>query len=320
MKKFKISYGSLIILIIFLFLQLFYCSDLNKNTNINDNDNNTPVNDEPTDETNEDFIYENSSIKEFEQEILGKLTGVLEIEPGIKISERHSLNSRIIVNQYLSETLENLEYTPQSHLFRYIYAVLESTEESDEYVVLGAHHDSINDECPGADDNASGVALVMAVARSMKGIARRNINLMFVFFDEEEKGGIGSNFFAKKLKNEGVKIHSMHNFDMVGWDEDGDRAIEIDKQFSQNIYQIYYDASDISGLNVPIYLVAGGGSDHITFRLHGFKALGIFEECYNGDTTPHYHKPTDTYDTINFDYLLSTTLLVIEAMKILLKQ
>ena len=52
-----------------------------------------------------------------------------------------------------------------------------------------------------------------------------------------------------------------------------------------------------------------GSTDHASFR-PTFLAIGLTEEYTSGDTTPYYHKAGDTFDTVNFPYLLSTTVLV----------
>ena len=70
-------------------------------------------------------------------------------------------------------------------------------------IVIGCHYDSIG---PGADDNASGVAVALDVAKKVKGVT-------FVFFDAEERGLLGSKYYVKNLK---VLPDSMINLDMVG--------------------------------------------------------------------------------------------------------
>ncbi len=55
----------------------------------------------------------------------------------------------------------------------------------------------------------------------------------------------------------------------------------------------------------------------LKIRRLGIKAVGITEECRNKDTTPYIHKPGDTYETMNFDYLGSTTRVLVEVMKML---
>ncbi|MBO6763000.1 MAG: M28 family peptidase, partial [Roseivirga sp.] len=57
----------------------------------------------------------------------------------------------------------------------------------------------------------------------------------------------------------------------------------------------------------PIQISDVTSTDHRSFRQLGFAATGITEEYKNGDTTPHYHRSTDTYETVNFAYLTTIT-------------
>ena len=203
---------------IFLILLLISCSK--KPTDIENND--TVI--------EQDIVYSPESIKEFEQEILGALSGETEIIPDTTLTERFSISSKSIARQYIRDIFKSIGLSPQRHMYgtnaENVYAILEATVENDEYIVLGAHFDSV-ENCPGADDNASGVTLIMAAARSMAGIVQRSKNLIFVLFDEEEVGLLGSKKFVQKLITDEINIHSMHNFDMLGWDEDDDSAVEI---------------------------------------------------------------------------------------------
>ena len=71
-----------------------------------------------------------------------------------------------------------------------IYGTLKATVDTDEYIVLGAHFDSVKNS-PGANDNASGVVLVYFVALQLVAQKKRTKNFVFVFFDEEENNLIG---------------------------------------------------------------------------------------------------------------------------------
>ncbi len=96
----------------------------------------------------------------------------------------------------------------------------------------------------------------------------------------------------------------MTTVDQLGWDEDGDRQIEIELAIPGEIDRV---AASIArhGLSVSLLPTNTAGSDHTAFREQGFPALGITEEFVNGDTTPHYHLGSDGFDTVNFDYLAS---------------
>ncbi len=110
-----------------------------------------------------------------------------------------------MVQNYLFDELTELRLTPQRDQYGQasanIYGKLMATADTDEYILLGAHFDTVRNS-PGANDNASGVALVYLVASELVALERRSKNFVFAFFDEEEKWYRGSWHFAKKLVEE----------------------------------------------------------------------------------------------------------------------
>src|SRR5690606_27860869 len=82
-------------------------------------------------------------------------------------------------------------------------------------IVVGAHYDHI-DDCPGADDNASGTAALLAVARTL-GPHEWSRTLYIACWDEEETGLHGSRHWADQVVAEGQKIELYFNFDAIGY-------------------------------------------------------------------------------------------------------
>jgi Zn-dependent M28 family amino/carboxypeptidase len=160
--------------------------------------------------------------------------------------------------------------------------------------------------------------MVLAAAKDLAALKDRNVNVVFVLFDEEEKGLIGSDRFAKMLKDQKVPVTSVHTVDQMGWDADGDRAIELELPDGK-LAELYETAARESGLNVPLEVTRTDTSDHQSFRKYGFQAVGLTEEYVNGDTTPYYHTPRDTYATVNWDYLTSSTRLFDAVLEKLVK-
>ncbi len=99
-----------------------------------------------------------------------------------------------------------------------VIGVLPGTTTPDERLVVGAHHDSVHD-CTGADDNASGVAGVLEAARVL-GARRYARTLVFVCFDDEEAGLVGSSDYAARARAEGDDIVGMVAFEMIGYTDD----------------------------------------------------------------------------------------------------
>ena len=105
----------------------------------------------------------------------------------------------------------------------------------------------------------------------------------------------------------------------MGWDQNHNRAIELEIPY-EGAVELYQQAADTLKLTIPIFTTAETGSDHVSFRRLGYKAVGITEEYRHGDTTPFIHRAGDTFQTIDFEYLASTTRLLVEVFRMLTQQ
>ena len=257
----------------------------------------------------------------FQMEMVKKLTGGEEIASGVRLENRGLPENRVPVRAYLDGVLESLGMEPQRHLYREngenVFALLPATSESDEYVVLGAHFDT-GSRTPGASDNATGCAAVLGTAQFLAKLSQRSRHVYVVLFDEEERGLQGSSAFAEMLQAEGKEVVAVHTIDQMGWDSDGDGAIELELPY-EGAEELYRMAAEAAGFTSDIHVTEEAGSDHTAFRRLGMPAVGLTEEYRNGDTTPHIHRPTDSWDTVDFVYLARVTRLVQAAMEILLK-
>lgn len=255
-------------------------------------------------------------VTSLQKEIISKLAGDSEIRPGVKLPNRNTLENRQEARVFLVDLLKRFGLEPKRQTYssegENIYAVLSCGRPAAETIVLGAHYDTVRNS-PGANDDATGVAAVAAVARQMSRNPKRSRDILFVFFDEEERGLRGSKAFAQMLKDENHPVHSVHTIDQMGWDQDRDRAIELEIPYDGAL-ELYQKAAKDLKMAIPIYTTTEAGSDHSAFRRLGYKAVGITEEYRHGDTTPWMHKPGDTTETIDFEYLGSTTRLVAEVM------
>jgi Zn-dependent M28 family amino/carboxypeptidase len=132
--------------------------------------------------------------------------------------------------------------------------------------------------------------------------------MVFVLFDQEEVGLVGSTLYADQLVAEATVVDSVHVFDMISWDGDEDGAAELWSP-SPQLEALYVGAG--TSLGIPVSAVPFQYSDHQSFLDKGFVTVGVSEEFVGGDYTPHYHQPTDTYDKIEFPYLTSITRLAL---------
>ncbi|MBO9539633.1 M28 family peptidase [bacterium] len=246
---------------------------------------------------------------------LSVLTGKTPMPGGTLIPERGTVDGRARTRQYLVSALEQLGYTVERHAYRTngenLFVRLMAPTPTNEYILLGAHLDSVRNA--GANDNGTGTCAVLEAAALLKQLEGRKVNILFAWFDEEELGLIGSVAMAKDFKRQGMAITSAHTIDMMGWDKDGDRAVEIERP-DGGLWDYYRMVNETHGLNLPLTRTNSGSTDHVAFREAGFESVGLCEEWVGGDTTPHYHKRTDTYETIDFDYLASTTRLMVAAV------
>ncbi len=237
---------------------------------------------------------------------------------------RSSPEQRAAAAAWLDRQLESLGLTPRRHDYRLpnvnglvdllmpplrgvnVYAVVEATVPDASVVVVGAHYDS-EPESPGAGDNAAGVALVLSLARWLEGLDHRARDHYLVFFDQEEDDEVGSRAFARFLHREGLDVDSVHVTDLSGWDDDGDGVVEIQSPTSR-LEAHYRRAAET--LRIPLRVTTGGSSDNKSFLAAGFATVGVF-----GDVTRHLHRPTDTLETVDFEYLRRMTLLVGEVLR-----
>lgn len=250
------------------------------------------------------------------KDIVGSLTGEVEIAPGVKLSKRGTDSERKYVRDYLSNLLKDAGIEPQDHVYKSgmskgvnLYAMIPATVETNEYVLIGAHYD--HPFGPGANDNATGVALTYVVAKNLMLQPMRNKNILIVFFDQEEDGLIGSKAFAKKMKDDGTNLTSVHTVDQMGWDQDGDEAIELEMP-TKKLEEFYRCVANSYRYSMKLETTRTTSTDHDSFRKFGFNSIGITEEYVNNDTTPYYHQRNDTYKTVNFSYLEATTKFMID--------
>ena len=262
-----------------------------------------------------DFIEKQVDQRRMES-YLSVFTGKAPIAPNAgTIPERGGVEGRAMTRAFLTTTLKGLGYQVEEHSYRRnganIMARLMAEVPTDEYILVGAHMDSVHNA--GADDNASGSTAVLEAATVLKNLKGRKVNLIFAWFDEEELGLIGSRYLARDFRKQGLKLTSAHTIDMLGWDADGDKTVELARP-GGIIWDYYQMVNETHGLNLPLDRSSTGSSDHVSFEQQGFDSVCISEEWTSGDTTPQYHRRGDTYETINTAYLATATRLVVAAV------
>jgi len=193
-------------------------------------------------------------------------------------------------------------------------------------VILGAHIDAVPGT-PGADDNASGVAALLEAARLLAS-ARMTVPMLFCAFNLEELNMVGSTAFAQKLKSATRQVKLMISLEMVGYTDSRPGS----QQLPTGLAPFYPDRGDFIGvignwnsnpllrtfaaamrgslrLNVETLSVPGKGglvpavrlSDHAPFWDLGYPALMVTDTAFYRN--PNYHKPSDSLETLDLDFL-----------------
>jgi hypothetical protein len=180
-----------------------------------------------------------------------------------------------------------------------------------ECVVVGAHHDhlglggdaslspeQVGSVHPGADDNASGVAALLAVARAFAagGPSRRTV--LFAAFGAEELGLLGSSYLVKNppARCPVERMQLMVNLDMVGRPRGG--KLYVDGAGTAKGLRGMVEALAGRSPRLPLALAFGGDgygpSDHTSFHARGVPVLFLFTGAH-----ADYHRPTDTAEKID---------------------
>jgi hypothetical protein len=251
-------------------------------------------------------------VEDYLREVVGKLSGERPIADGVRLAARATAEERASARDYLWQELARLGYTVSLHDYgtgANVVGVLPAPGEA--IVIAGAHFDGVP-FVPAAADDATGCALVLAAARWLPEATGRTRPIHVVLFDEEELGLIGSHRYAEMLFTAGTEVAGVHVYDMISFDGDGDRAVELWSP-SPALEAAYRAHGEVLGM--PIQPVSFTSSDHQSFLERGFPATGVSEEFVAGDHTPHYHQPTDTYDHVDFAYLTAVTRLAMAVLR-----
>ncbi len=178
---------------------------------------------------------------------------------------------------------------------------------TDEYIVVGAHYDhlglggenslspaSFGKVHPGADDNASGVAAIIELAREHASRDRQSrLGLLFLAFAGEEIGLLGSSHWVDNPTRPLEHAAVMLNFDMVGRIDDGKLYVG-GTGTAEPLEALARDAAANHDLRIDLSRAGYSSSDHTSFLAKKIPALFFFSGLHSD-----YHKPSDTADKID---------------------
>jgi Zn-dependent M28 family amino/carboxypeptidase len=219
------------------------------------------------------------------------------------------------------------DYEVREDRYRNVIAVRRGVEERDSVMVIGAHYDAYGD-FPGADDNASGLAVLLELARTLPADPPRRTQYLVAFSTEEPpffgSDDMGSYRFAKSLREEGRRVVIMVALDLVGRfsDEPGSQkmpfpglgllypdrgnfvAVVGDLRSGSAIKRVRSGmlatgALPVRSFRAPAAMPGVHWSDHSSFRRFDMPSVLVTDTAYLRN--PDYHTRDDTPDTLDYE-------------------
>ncbi len=190
-------------------------------------------------------------------------------------------------------------------------------------LVIGGHYDHLGWGGPGsgaldpdthavhngADDNASGTAMTLALARYLKKHPLRH-PVMVAFWSAEEIGALGSDYFVKHPPVPLPRIRFYLNFDMVGRLTDSSGLFITGTGTARELDSLSKGWAKRTDLRLTFSPEGFGGSDHMNFYLAGVPVLFFFTGMHED-----YHKHTDDADKINYDGMVHIAQLGLDILR-----
>jgi hypothetical protein len=191
-------------------------------------------------------------------------------------------------------------------------------------ILISAHYDNrmqnisqTNARAPGADDNASGVAAILELARILSKVNLKN-NIQFALFSGEEQGQWGSTVYAKHLQANDTRFNTVMNLDMIGYPPHGLNKVTVEYDLGNKIttndinskntaHFVENIASEYTDLKTSLRTL--GKTDLIPFEATGNIVIGLHDG--GSELNPNYHNVSDTPSTLDVQYLASVTKLAL---------
>lgn len=182
-------------------------------------------------------------------------------------------------------------------------------------VIVGAHFDHLGQSqgsvYPGADDNASGVAILLEAARVLAQSGPFRNDILFIAFDGEEAGTLGSSHYVGNPIVPLDRTLAMINLDTVGRMQDR-RLFALASGTAAEFGDILRGVNLGFGFDLATPVAGSFASDHLPFIEHGVPSLHL-----STGANPDYHRTSDTADKIAWDELVETTDFVVELIAFL---
>ncbi|MCC3412565.1 MAG: M20/M25/M40 family metallo-hydrolase [Microcoleus sp. PH2017_29_MFU_D_A] len=206
-------------------------------------------------------------------------------------------------------------------------------------IIIGAHYDTVPGT-PGADDNATGVAVLLELARAIA-LQPLKYPVQLVAFDMEESGCWGSRHYAAKCKQQQQSIRLMIALEMLGYCDRTPnsqsypaglkyfypnignfialignlRTVRDMITLSRNIRKVGQDCEWLPVPNRGLIVPDTRRSDHVPFWDNGYPAIMVTDTA--NMRNPHYHQPSDKIETLDLDFLAGVCGGLVEAIRYL---
>jgi len=265
----------------------------------------------------------------------------LDVENLVKIGERNTAAEGTLdrAHALIERVITDDDIVPKRFPYKYegknvanVEAVVEGKGRSDQVVIVGAHFDSARG-APGADDNASGVAVLFALMRHFHAHPTPR-TLRFTFFVNEEpphfqNESMGSLVYAKKCKERGDDIKAMVSLESLGYFKDepgsqkyppivswfypdrGDFIAFVGNTSSRSLVRESIGAFRAAeqfpteGAAMPAFVTGVGWSDQWSFWQSGYEAIMVTDTA--PFRNPSYHTANDGVDTLDYERLARVT-------------
>lgn len=222
-------------------------------------------------------------------------------------------------------TVETHKFTVNGKIHHNLILNLPSSRKEYPPILIGAHYDGVPGS-PAADDNGTGIAVLLELA---KAFAAEPIKypVRIVAFDMEEYGLLGSQAYADLLKQQGQRLRLMISLEMLGYCDDSPNS----QRYPTGLERFYPNRGNFialignltaltdlmklrgnirkSGTKCEFLPVPNKGtivpqtrlSDHAPFWDNGYRAMMITDTAFMRN--PHYHQASDRIETLNLDFL-----------------
>ena len=233
----------------------------------------------------------------------------------------------------------NIGHAPSDTTAYNVIGTLAGTDPEAGYYIVCAHYDATGtrsaggwdwqrDPAPGADDNASGVALVIESAKLLAGQSFP-WSILFIAWSGEELGLLGSQAYATLAADRNDPILGVLNFDMIGFNDLQQRLELVTNPGSRWLADQMASVAERYAIELNVDLLEDGGarlSDHAPFWARGYDAILGIENYLPTDSTTYgvregryrinsqYHSVVDLPDSINWELVRRTTQLAVATL------